>query len=111
MPPSQNKPPLSAVDANTQHRLKSHEIRVAESHLRTAQRRRRQSNIAIVLGPVLIVVLFELHWVLQDHISLSEAVYIPGGVLAVFCFIAWVKLKLTPGGPPTGQNSDSDWVA
>jgi hypothetical protein len=102
MPPSQNHPQLSAADANAQHRLKSHEIRVTESHLRTAQRRRRQSNIAIVLGPVLIVVLFELHWVLQGHTGLSEAIYIPGGVLAVFCFIAWVKLKLTPGGPPTG---------
>ena len=102
MPPSQSRPQLSAVDANDQHRLKSHEIRVAESDLRKAQRRRRQSNIAIVLGPVLIAILFELHWPLQGHTSLSEAIYIPGGVLAVFCFIAWVKLKLTPGGPPTG---------
>lgn len=91
--------------------MKSHEIRVAESHLRIAQRRRRQSNIAIMLGPVLIVMLFELHWVLQGHISLSEAIYIPGGVLAVFCFIAWVKLKLTPGGPPTGQETGSDFLA
>src|SRR5258708_12006400 len=99
MPPSQNRPQLSAADANVQHRLKSREIRVTEAQLRTAQRRRRQSNIAIVLGPVLIVVLFELHWVLQGHTSLSEAVYIPGGALAVFCFIAWVKLMLTPGGP------------
>ncbi len=101
MPPSQDRPQPSTPDANTQHRLKTHEIRVTESHLRAAQRRRRLSNIAIVLGPVLIVILFELHWALQGHASLSEAIYIPGGVLAVFCFIAWVKLKLTPGGPPT----------
>jgi hypothetical protein len=77
MPPSQNRPQLSATDANTQHRLKFHEIRVTESHLRTAQRRRRQSNIAIVLGPVLIAILFELHWALEGHNSLSEAIYVP----------------------------------
>jgi hypothetical protein len=82
--------------------LKSHEIRVAESHLKKAQQRRRQSNIEIILGPVLIVILFELHWVLPSHASLSEAIYVPGGLLAAFCFAAWVKLKLTPGGPPTG---------
>jgi hypothetical protein len=82
--------------------LKSHEIRVTESHLKKAQQRRRQSNIAIILGPVLIVILFELHWALLSHISLSEAIYVPGGLLAGFCFVAWVKLKLTPGGPPTG---------
>jgi hypothetical protein len=102
MPPSQNRPQMSAADANAQHRLKSHEIRVTESHLKKAQQRRRQSNIAIVLGPVLIAILFELHWALLSHISLSEAIYVPGGLLAVFCFVAWVKLKLTPGGPPTG---------
>lgn len=105
MPPSQNRPQISATDANTQHRLKSHEIRVTESHLKKAQQRRRQSNIAIVLGPVLIVILFELHWALLSRISLSEAIYVPGGLLAVFCFVAWVKLKLTPGGPPTGPAS------
>ena len=101
MPPSQSRAQLSTPDANTQHRLMSHEIRVTESDLRKAQRRRRLSNIAIALGPVLIVILFELHWALQGNTSLSEAIYIPGGILAVFCFIAWVKLKLTPGGSPT----------
>jgi len=102
MPPSQSRTDLSAYDANVRHRLLSHEIRVAESHLRKAQQRRNRSNIAIVLGPVLIVILFELHWALLGHLSLSEAVYIPGGALAVFCFIAWIYLKVTPGGPPTG---------
>jgi Protein of unknown function (DUF4231) len=106
MPASQNRPQMSAADANAQHRLKSHEIRVTESHLKKAQQRRRQSNIAIVLGPVLIVILFELHWALLSHVSLSEAIYVPGGLLAVFCFLAWVKLKLTPGGPPTGSTGE-----
>lgn len=106
MPPSQNRPQMSAADANGQHRLKSHEIRVTESHLKKAQLRRRRSNIAIILGPVLIVILFELHWALLNRVSLSEAIYVPGGLLAAFCFVAWVKLKLTPGGPPTGPAGD-----
>jgi hypothetical protein len=106
MPPSQNRPQMSAADANAQHRLKSHEIRVTQSHLKKAQQRRRQSNIAIILGPVLIVILFELHWALLNRVSLSEAIYVPGGLLAAFCFVAWVKLKLTPGGPPTGPAGD-----
>jgi hypothetical protein len=97
---------MSAADANTQHRLKSHEIRITESHLKKAKLRRRQSNIAIALGPVLIVILFELHWALLSRISLSEAIYVPGGLLAIFCFVAWVKLKLTPGGPLTGPTGE-----
>lgn len=101
-PRQEERSRLSAADANDQHRSKSHQIRVAESHLKKAQQRRRQSNIAIILGPVLLVILFELHWILLKHISLSEAVYVPGGALAIFCFVAWLKLKLTPGGPPTG---------
>src|SRR5882724_12000521 len=108
MPPSQTGSQPSANDANIQHRLLSHQIRIAESHLRLAQRRRRLSNIAIALGPVLLVILFEHHWVLQGNTSLSEAVYIPGGVLAAYCFIAWIKLKLTPGGPPTGPAESGD---
>jgi hypothetical protein len=105
MPPSDEQWQMSATDANTQHRLTSHEIRVTESHLKKAQQRRRRSNISIFLGPVLIVILFELHWPLLGHASLIEAIYVPGGLLAAFCFIAWVKLKLTPGGPPTGRAS------
>jgi hypothetical protein len=72
MPPSQSMPQMSAADANTQHRLKSHEIRVTESHLKKAQLRRRQSNIAIALGPVLLAILFELHWVLTGQQALGR---------------------------------------
>jgi hypothetical protein len=35
---------------------------------------------------------------------------VPGGLLAIFCFIAWVKLKLTPGGPP-GPIENNGWIA
>lgn len=106
MPPEQISSQWSVDDANYQHRLLSHQIRVAESHLRRAQQRRRLSNIAIMLGPVLLVILFEIHWPLQGHTSLAEAIYIPGGALAVFCFVASIALKATPGGPPTGPVPD-----
>jgi hypothetical protein len=48
------------------------------------------------------VILFELHWALRGRNSLSEAIYIPGLLLAAYCFIESVRLKFTPGGPPTG---------
>jgi hypothetical protein len=55
-----------------------------------------------VLGPCLLVALFELYWVLRGHDRLMEAIYIPGGLLAVSSAIVSAKLKLTPGGPPIG---------
>jgi hypothetical protein len=61
---------LPAVnDANTQYRLLNHQIRVAEANLALAQRRRRWSNITLALGPFLLVVLFELYWVLRGRKS------------------------------------------
>lgn len=99
-----NRPPQAVNDPNTQYRLLSHEIRIAEADLAFAQRRRRWSNITLVLGPCLLVVLFELYWILHGHNRLMAAIYIPGGLLAVSCAIASVKLKLTPGGPPRADN-------
>jgi len=94
---------LQAVnDANTQYRLLNHQIRVAEANLALARRRRRWSNITLVLGPFLLVVLFELYWVLRGHDRLMEAIYIPAGLLAVSAAIVSAKLKMTPGGPPIG---------
>lgn len=108
VPRSPSGPDQVINDANAQHRLLSHQIRVAESHLKLAQRRRRWSNIALVLGPGLLVILFELHWALRGRDSLSEAIYIPGLLLAAYCFIESVRLKLTPGGPPTGPPPRND---
>lgn len=102
MPPSQSAPQQSVSDTQEQHRILSHQIRVAESDLRTAQRRRHQSNITLILGPVLAVVLFELYWALRGHTRLMAAIYTPGVILVVFCIIRCIYLKATPGGPPTG---------
>lgn len=107
MPPSLSRSPQAVDDPNTQHRLLTHEIRIAEANLALAQRRRRWSNITLALGPCLLVVLFELYWVLRGHNRLMAAIYIPGGILSVSCAIASAKLKLTPGGPP---QKDSDEI-
>jgi hypothetical protein len=106
MPPSPTRPSQVVSDPNTQHRLLTHEIRIAEADLALARRRRRWSNITLALGPCLLVVLFELYWILQGHDRLMEAVYIPAGLLAVSSAVASAKLKLTPGGPPTGPAGD-----
>jgi hypothetical protein len=109
MPPSRSGLPQTANDANTQHRLLTHEIRIAEAALALAQRRRRWSNISLALGPCLLVVLFELYWVIRGSDRLMEAIYIPAGLLAISCAVASAKLKLTPGGPPM-ESSSQEWV-
>jgi hypothetical protein len=63
-----------------------------------------------MLGPCLLIVLFELNWVLRANDRLMEAIYIPGGLLSVSSAIASAKLKLTPGGPPTGPVPANKWV-
>jgi hypothetical protein len=95
--------PEQVQDANAKLRNLTHEIRVVESHLALARARRRWSNITLVLGPFLLVVLFELYWTLRGHERLILAIYIPGGLLSVSAAIASAKLKLTPGGPPFGS--------
>lgn len=100
MPSSRNQPPLEAEDANTQLRLLTHETRIAEASLALGRRRRRLSNVTLFFGPFLLVVLFELYWVLRGHDTLMEAIYITGGLLAISSAIATAKLKFTPGGTP-----------
>jgi hypothetical protein len=107
MPPSRSGQGMSVEDANTQHRLLSHKIRVAEASLKLAERRRRWSNIALIFGPCMLVVLFELYWVIRGSDRLMEAIYIPGGILALSSAFVAAKLKATPGGPPTGPARDS----
>lgn len=106
MPPSTGNLSQRAEDANTKLRVLSHQIRVTEAHLAQAERRRRRSNVALALGPVLLIVLFELYFFLRGHTRLIQAIYIPCGLLAVFAAIASLKYKLTPGGPPKGK---IDW--
>lgn len=90
-------------DANDQLLVLNHEIRQTESYLKTAQRRRRRSDISFIFGPVVLAFLYGTWWV--PHISHHLLVIIDAPVLfaALLFAIATVKLKLTPGGPPEGK--------
>lgn len=103
MPPRQTDLESLAQDANDHLRRVTHQIRVADSDLAHARYRKRLSNVTLMLGPVLLVLLFEVNWVLRGHDGLMEASYVPGGVLAVSSAIAALKLKVTPGGKPDGR--------
>jgi hypothetical protein len=87
--------------ANEQLLTLNHEIRLTESHLEKAKQRRRQSNLALIFGPALLIVLYGLWWI--PHIShhLLLVIYAPSVLISVLSLIATIKLKFTPGGPPT----------
>jgi hypothetical protein len=89
-------------DANAQLLTLDHEIRQVDSFLAIARRRRKWSNLSLVFGPVLLVLLYGVFWIPGIERRALIAIYIPTVPVAVFFFIASVKLKLTPGGPPEG---------
>ena len=90
-------------DADDRLLTLNHEIRRTESHLKIAQSRRRQSNLSFVFGPPLLVVLYALYWIPDISRHLLFVVYVPAGILAVLSLVATTKLKMTPGGPPSGD--------
>lgn len=89
--------------ANEQLLTLNHEIRQTEAHLEIARRRKRWSNLSLIFGPALIIVLYGTWWIPNINHRLLIIIYIPAGAIAVLFFIATVKLKLTPGGPPSGE--------
>lgn len=103
MPPSPSVQTAQLEDANNELRKLSHQIRITEAHLNLAKSRRRWSNITLASGPALLVILFELYWIVRGHERLLLAIYIPCGILALSSAIASAKYKLTPGGPPEGE--------
>jgi Protein of unknown function (DUF4231) len=90
-------------DANAQLLTLNHEIRRAESSLIIARRRSRLSNLSLIFGPVLLVLLYGLFWIPHVDRRLLIAIYLPSVPVALFFFVAAVKLKVTPGGPPDGE--------
>ena len=91
-------------DPNDQLLVLNHEIRQTESYLKTAQRRRRRSDISFIFGPVVLAFLYGTWWV--PHISHHLLVIIDrcsGTFRRSLLAIATVKLNLTPGGPPEGK--------
>ena len=90
-------------DANAQLLTLNHEIRQTESYLAIARWRRRWSNLSLIFGPALLIVLYGVFWIPHIDRRLLIAIYLPSVPIALFFFGVSVKLKLTPGGPPSGD--------
>ena len=94
---------LPAVEANAQLLTLNHEIRRTESYLEIARRRRRWSNLSLIFGPALLIVLYGVFWIPHIDRRTLVAIYLPTVPIALFFFVVSLKLKLTPGGPPSGD--------
>jgi hypothetical protein len=91
------------TDANAQLLTLNHEIRQTESYLAIARMRRRWSNLSLIFGPALLILLYGVFWIPHIDRRLLIAIYLPSVPIALFFFGVSVKLKLTPGGPPSGD--------
>jgi hypothetical protein len=97
------------VSANEQLLTLNHEIRQTESHLSIARRRRRWSNLSLIFGPALAIVLYGIIWI--PHIShrVILAVYLPCIPIVLGFCIAAIALKSTPGGPGQRRKRMSEY--
>ncbi|MEA5362773.1 DUF4231 domain-containing protein [Amycolatopsis sp., V23-08] len=77
----------------------THRIREIEHHLAIARRRQRWSNVALVFGPVLLVVLYAIAWIPAVDRKILIAVYIPAVPIVFASCVASYFLKRNPGGP------------
>jgi hypothetical protein len=77
----------------------NHEIRQTEHSLNVARGRRKWSNLSLVFGPVLMVILYAMYWIPWISREIGIAIYIPAiPVAAAFCVASYL-LKRYPGGP------------
>ena len=77
----------------------THQIRVTEHALATARKRQKWSNVTLVFGPVLLLVLYAIAWVPTIDRIFLLAIYIPAVPVVVACCISSFVLKKNPGGP------------
>ena len=91
-------------DMNEQLLLSNHQIRQIEHALAVARTRRRWSNLSLVFGPVLALLLYAMAWI--PHISgkIVLAVYLPTIPIALSFGLAAFLLKRFPGGPRDASN-------
>jgi hypothetical protein len=76
-----------------------HEIRHTEHSLGIARNRRKWSNLSLIFGPVLAVLLYSMIWIPRISRPILWAIYIPAvPVVIAFC-VASFLLKRYPGGP------------
>jgi hypothetical protein len=79
--------------------LLSHEIRQTEHALAVARGRRRWSNISLLLGPLVAVILYGIAWIPSISRTVLLAVYIPAIPVVISFCIASYLLKTRPGFP------------
>ena len=88
-----------AATINEQLLTLDHEIRQIEHGLKVARSRKKWSNLSLVFGPVLGMLLYAMLWIPWIHRSVRLAIYIPAVPIAVAFCVASYLLKRYPGGP------------
>ena len=87
------------ASVNEELLLLNHKIRLEEHALAIAQRRKKLSNLSLIFGPLLILLLYAVFWVPQVPSIVRTAIYIPAIPIALaFCASAF-HLKRKPGQP------------
>jgi hypothetical protein len=77
----------------------NHQIRETEHALTVAQARARRSNIILVLGPILGLILYAMWWLAPVSGATLRAIYIPAIPMALAFCIASYYLKRYPATP------------
>ncbi|MFF0230222.1 SLATT domain-containing protein [Micromonospora sp. NPDC005254] len=86
--------------------LLTHQVRETEHRLAVARSRKWWSNVSMLLGPLLGVVLYMLYWIPGIPEVVLEAVYLPAIPVAIAFCIASYYLKTHAGYPerlPSGK--------
>lgn len=80
-----------------------HRIRQTDNALRIAKRRRKLSNLSLIFGPVLAVVLYAMAWIPWISRTALWAICIPAIPVVLGFGGASIYLKTHPGGPKPTQ--------
>lgn len=95
-----------AGDLQEQLRLITHQVRETEHALAVARRRRKWSNLSLIFGPLVALILYAMSWIPGINKTIITAVYIPAiPIVIAFCVASYV-LKRYPGGPRGKKYSD-----
>ncbi|WP_201787123.1 SLATT domain-containing protein [Actinoplanes sp. TFC3] len=91
--------------------LLSHQIRETDHALAVARRRSRWSNIAMLLGPLLGLVLYAMAWVPLIPKRVLIAIYIPAIPIAVLFGVASYYYKRNPGYPSINERGGKSFIS
>jgi hypothetical protein len=86
----------------------SHEIRQTELALTIAKQRKKWSNLSLVFGPLLAMLLYAMLWIPAISRTVLYAIYIPAVPVALAFGVASFFLKWKPGGPTSGNRITGD---